>query len=646
MLASNVGFLGRNLCGDPDPEVPVGDTQRARRTTVDTTAGTLTDRRIWRALNRRYGTPSEVRDQVGTWSALLGVTGHQFAPLYLQLQVRPHPCATIACMSVVFSLAELLNIVWGKLLDTSTETLRERWKDEAFCKELAKTASTLLRGSPTPAAAVVAQLLKDPNFIPFAIAPDDPETRAAVDLSHLERFARESNIQMEDVAEALAISLQASMYTMASPQERMIYAKVDETQTILLHVLRVTLDTFAEVQSLKVAPRLTIEESMGRHEVLESDQFLETLTGLYGDHLFEFNGWSYPIYVHSTCEGVTSPDDLLGGLDRDYHSIYFDPEVHDPRFRDLHLRKVAESAHAARAGGRPGDLVGFALDSIDLGSAQPTLRCKYGTYALAQATSFPLDGELLDALASDRTHIPSLEDLPARARVHAFADNKPLTNGRGRCAEVAVSVLTVVETNPPQILLLRRSREVATDPLRLHVAPAGKFQRVGELPYGDDDPQFSLSQTIWREFAEELLGIDEAEGDERYLGGPEWDIAPVRELQSLWRKGELTLRTTGLVSSLTDLQPEVLALCVVHDPNWLLGEGLDPELRPKLKPNWEFLRVSELPPEDRRRFRTPLTESLDLPSDALQRLRPSALVSRAAAAVELGLKAYKQMRQT
>ena len=320
-----------------------------------------------------------------------------------------------------------------------------------------------------------------------------------------------------------------------------------------------------------------------------------------------------------------SIDDVLGGLDLTAPEASFGDGAFDPGFEEFHEGMVND--------GSP-NLIGYALDRIDSDGGQARLHCKYGTFKAAQATSFTLIPELFHQLTLSSGSV-TLEDLPARRRIHRMVKD-PIISGDGRCAEVAVSVLTIVEGERPEILLFRRSAQVATDPLRLHVAPAGKFQRTGELPATLQDEQFSLQMTILREFAEELLGVPETEGNETYTARTARAVPEVADLYRLCDSGEISLYRTGLVVCLADLQPEITCLAIVRDRSWL---------NERLKPNWEFLPLHQLPSRDRRRMRIALDDDLELMNEARSSLRPSQLVSRAAAALALGLPAYRQIRE-
>ena len=76
-------------------------------------------------------------------------------------------------------------------------------------------------------------------------------------------------------------------------------------------------------------------------------------------------------------------------------------------------------------------------------------------------------------------------------------------------------------------------------------------------------------------------------------------------------------------------------MAVIKDEEWI---------EDRLRPNWEFVRLEDLPLTDSRRYRFELTDDLQIPQSEQDRLRPRELLSRAAVALALGLQAYRSMR--
>ena len=98
----------------------------------------------------------------------------------------------------------------------------------------------------------------------------------------------------------------------------------------------------------------------------------------------------------------------------------------------------------------------------------------------------------------------------------------PVADGRYRSAALGVSTLTIGRVRNRtfdgyKLFLSPRSVTVATQRRRYHVVPSGMFQPF--IPSESADllqSQFSVAETVLREFVEELYGVEELEtGDGR-----------------------------------------------------------------------------------------------------------------------------------
>ncbi len=140
-----------------------------------------------------------------------------------------------------------------------------------------------------------------------------------------------------------------------------------------------------------------------------------------------------------------------------------------------------------------------------------------------------------------------------------------LFHGRGRSAAVGVAVLTVFNNNGRyEAILGRRSQHAATYQQAYHVVPAFIFQpSTPTLRY---PLEWSIRHQIYREFLEELFGLDELLNPDR----PDYfyQHPALQGLQARLADGRATLQLTGISFNLRNLRPEVCAVLIIHDEAW------------------------------------------------------------------------------
>jgi transcriptional regulator with XRE-family HTH domain len=149
---------------------------------------------------------------------------------------------------------------------------------------------------------------------------------------------------------------------------------------------------------------------------------------------------------------------------------------------------------------------------------------------------------------------PHLRELPYRRLV-----GDPFDLAR-RPVIVAVSTLTIRAGAPPTFLLHRRDpRSVAMAGGMLQVIPSGIFQPSSVLPAAVH-ADFDLWRNLQREFAEELLGLDELDG-----GGQPIDYCaePFAGLDRARARGGLRAYYLGVALDALTLVGEVLTVAVL-----------------------------------------------------------------------------------
>jgi hypothetical protein len=171
----------------------------------------------------------------------------------------------------------------------------------------------------------------------------------------------------------------------------------------------------------------------------------------------------------------------------------------------------------------------------------------------------------------------------------------PLVDASGRCAALGILTLVVYAdesvrngTVSPtyKALLVQRSEYCATYPGYYHVVPSGVLQ-----PFtANYVVEFDVVRSVYREYAEELFGSEEAQ---RNVGvvSPDWiyGLKVVQDLESLLRtpKGGrgAQLLLTGYATSAVDLRPQICTLLLITDPQWCRNPGF--------KFNWEWASFSQ-----------------------------------------------------
>lgn len=163
----------------------------------------------------------------------------------------------------------------------------------------------------------------------------------------------------------------------------------------------------------------------------------------------------------------------------------------------------------------------------------------------------------LDADGKPRPGAPRLRDLPYRRLI-----DDPF-NLSARPVMPAISTLTIRAGAEPSFLLHRRDpASVTMAGGMLQVIPSGIFQPSSVLPAAAV-ADFSLLRNIEREFAEELLGFDELDGD----GQPvDYTSEPFATMDTAVASGRLRVHCLGVALDALTLVGEILTVAVV-DPD-------------------------------------------------------------------------------
>ncbi len=277
------------------------------------------------------------------------------------------------------------------------------------------------------------------------------------------------------------------------------------------------------------------------------------------------------------------------------------------------------------------------------------LHCKLGTYFHSLSTSECLDPELLEAYAAwpDTQPEEVWSRLERRAWLHERVPD-PVADGRYRSAALGVSTLTIVRVRNRtfdgyKLFLSPRSVTVATQRRRYHVVPSGMFQPFIPSESGDLlQTQFSVSDTVMREFVEELYGVEELEtGDGLVDPQAIYHRREARLLSDLLGVGDAALLYSGVAVNLLALRPEICTVLIIHDPGWyerecgelrICNEYLQQSQQAELLPDQRWVQLINLERDD-----------LELDPKWRDRLRARTVVAPGVAAIDLGLRVARSV---
>lgn len=153
----------------------------------------------------------------------------------------------------------------------------------------------------------------------------------------------------------------------------------------------------------------------------------------------------------------------------------------------------------------------FALAGVENGASGTTLTLRRGEYFdFYNTCEYPAFEMAYVRRIRRKTHL-TMDVLPLRCHQRELFD---MTN---RFAGIGIDTLTILHNLPDEdgvkrsyFLLHKRSKTaVAEGPGTYHCIPAGSFQPASEANVGPLDEYDRPEHTVLREFAEELMGMDE-----------------------------------------------------------------------------------------------------------------------------------------
>ena len=312
-------------------------------------------------------------------------------------------------------------------------------------------------------------------------------------------------------------------------------------------------------------------------------------------------------------------------------------------------RQVREIQTGRRAHLDKWNQLTYDLDRLERTDRGLKMHCKMGTYFHSLATSESLADEVMEVYSAWPDYAPEegWPQLRRRSWLHAHVTD-PVIDGAHRSSAIGVSTLTVVRIRRSgfdgyKMFISPRSTRVATSRRRYHVIPSGMFQPfIADESGASMRSQFSVFDTVLREFVEELYGVEELEtGDGRIDPGAIYRRREAKLLTGMLGSGTARLLYTGIAVNLLALRPEICTLLVIEDPTWfetesgeirLCGEYLQQSERTGLLPDQRWVQLIALEGDELR------------PESGWRRLlRPGTLVAPGWAGTVLGLAVAREV---
>lgn len=316
-------------------------------------------------------------------------------------------------------------------------------------------------------------------------------------------------------------------------------------------------------------------------EVVASEDFIEfqtkVLMAYYGKEncLYLFERY-YPAFI---LYGDTTLSDPFNELNEPDNLCLTDKNY---PFRESHYYKKYKGVISATIK-RP-LMQGYMLESFSYNNEGKIkgLSAWVGTYEENVYTSHILEYEIYRMYIKHRKNLSKADiesvaqkEMPIRNKIH---ENRPIANvlrsGCARASLLGVQMLILFKdkNGSYKVLVIKRSQDVAAKPGFIQFVPSGGFEVFENSDTHNKRElleNFSVKNALFREYVEELFGIEEFEfGQGGETINKVSNYSQVKEIQNMIDNGTAKFVFLGSAVDLTGLRHELSFALVINDDRY------------------------------------------------------------------------------
>jgi len=271
---------------------------------------------------------------------------------------------------------------------------------------------------------------------------------------------------------------------------------------------------------------------------------------------------------------------------------------------------------------------------------QLRFRCALGSYYNMLKHCDILEFEILHEFGKqDSSFHADFDKFTENLKLRRYLHNReiPFRKPSGRSVAIAISTLIIFAENSSYKALIRKqSSRIAVHQHLLHVIPSLMFQPV----LRDYKNEYSIKHNIYREYLEEVFGREDVErGSGQHSYDFFYDDPNLKYLRSLEAVSKARFYFTGVSFNLLNLRPEIHALLLITDPEWIYNHKQSNRIEEMqldiLEINWEFKEGGDL-----RKTKFERIASMDLTGDLVipkSLFKPENFIPPGAASLKLGV---------
>jgi hypothetical protein len=306
-------------------------------------------------------------------------------------------------------------------------------------------------------------------------------------------------------------------------------------------------------------------------------------------NLLRHKDYIFPVAIfHAAKPQRYDIESVLGNLDLQMK------ENVDPEFQKIgqvHIKQL-QTADKKLWNGTTYRMVKFERDG------RLNLDCALGTYFAAVSSQDIFESELLLNFAKINPSPQSFEEfskkIVLRNHLHSLGD--PFSKPVGMSSALSIDTAIIfAEESTFKVFLWERSEDVAVYPNLLQIIPSAMFQPA----VNDFRREYSIKHNVYREYLEELFGLEEADRSKgNYAWNHFYDNPNLKYLKQLEEKGNASFYLTGVSVNLLQMRVGVCLLLLIKDGDWIVNHstgGKVGELQlSKVSFNYEYKNTDEL----------------------------------------------------